>query len=496
MIRTENLHQLIDSVTTTLNGPVKAGLGTKTSQEALAAVLAILNRFKSDLVDGDRIAMEVAPQWATIVETGGELLQTDPPLHSPIQHWSDIDSGVLSLQRNLSDDQRIGRIADGLKTDDPVTRNWMSDAADLMVKLSRDFEASFVAQDLVIEEERAEGPEANLKERVETYLLDRFPQLPGHPIMKFAVVGGGNSKLTALFTLAENDVLPRQLALRMDIPNAITEARLDTEWPILQRVHELGLPVPEPILFEPEAEHIGNAFILSEQVTNAEIAGSCFPEDRARYGSNMGPDFGREAAQLLARIHSSTLEREGDSGEILAETTKNIARQSAEWRSLEKPPFSLAVDLGISWMKANPLPLGRPVCLIHGDYAQHNIMVRYGHIHSLLDWELAKRGDPAEDLAEARMMLVDGCIEWDEFVREYLEAGGPAGAVDPHAIAYYGLSVYLKHGANQTRLRSAFFNGERTDLIAAICASHYQDRITLYQSLAFRDAMEVTNARR
>lgn len=492
MIRSEDLGHFIASVSAALAGPIMNDLRSEPVKAFAGAVLAILDRIASDVADGDAITAAMRADWQRVAAGTAELIGLGSAGDATIGHWRDLDAGILTLQKALADRAAVDRLVARLSAGDARAEAWMADSAALLVGLNRAFEDSWAAQARAVRGAAGADPQAVLRERLAAYLTLRYPALPTPPIDQFAIVAGGSSKLTALFTLAPNDVLPRRLALRMDVPNAITEARLDTEYPVLERVHAIGLPVPQPILFEPDEAHLGNAFMLSTQILDARMAGSCFPEDRRREGANMGPGFGREAAKLLAELHARTLEPQGDDGTILAETTGHVARQAAEWRSMDKPPFSLALDLGIAWMAANPLPLGRPVCLIHGDYAPHNIMTRDGRLVALLDWELARRGDPAEDLAECRMMLIDGCISWDEFVAVYLASGGPPAACDPHAVAYYGLVVYLKHGVNQTRLRSAYLRGERTDFTAAICASHYQDRLTLYQSQALQDATAVT----
>ena len=265
--------------------------------------------------------------------------------------------------------------------------------------------------------------------------------------------------------------------------------QLDTEYPVLKRVFELGLPVPEPLLFEPDAAWLGGAFVLSTQVTNARMGGSPFVEDRRKYGAATGPEFGREAATLLAQLHDKTFEAAVCDTEVARERDALLKELSDTWRAMDKTPFTLQRDLSIAWLYANPLPPGRPVCLVHGDFAQHNILTRDGKIAALLDWELARLGDPAEDLAQCKMMLIGDVIEWEEFLRIYHQHGGPAQASDPHAVAFYALMLYLKHGVYQTGIRNKFIKGEGADIKGAIISGHFVDRLALYQAEALCDAM-------
>ncbi len=56
-----------------------------------------------------------------------------------------------------------------------------------------------------------------------------------------------------------------------------------------------------------------------------------------------------------------------------------------------------AVALGLKWAYAH-LPPARPHVLVHGDYRNGNLLVDASGVTAVLDWELAHKGDPMEDL--------------------------------------------------------------------------------------------------
>jgi len=121
------------------------------------------------------------------------------------------------------------------------------------------------------------------------------------------------------------------------------------------------------------------------------------------------------------------------------------------------------------------------------------MMVRDGRLAALLDWELAHPGDPAEDLAQCRMMLLPDVMPWEEFVREYVAAGGDSEACEANSVAHYCVWTYLKHGLMNATLREVYLNGARDDVIAASVASHYYYRLLVqYQARALQIAVDAS----
>src|SRR5271163_4442612 len=117
---------------------------------------------------------------------------------------------------------------------------------------------------------------------------------------------------------------------------------------------------------------------------------------------------------------------------------KQALELRAAWSGISpKTPWSLSMELGHAWLASHPVAAERPYCTVHGDFSMHNILVRDGHLAAVVDWELAAIGDPADDLAQCRMLLTPGIIEWPEFVAAYVAAGGDPLACDPQAVAYF-----------------------------------------------------------
>jgi aminoglycoside phosphotransferase (APT) family kinase protein len=89
------------------------------------------------------------------------------------------------------------------------------------------------------------------------------------------------------------------------------------------------------------------------------------------------------------------------------------------------------LELGVRWMARAGPPMGESV-VVHGDFRMGNLLVDGHGLRGVLDWELAHRGDPAEDIGWlcARAWRfggsgrVGGFGELDRFLATYASASG------------------------------------------------------------------------
>jgi len=85
--------------------------------------------------------------------------------------------------------------------------------------------------------------------------------------------------------------------------------------------------------------------------------------------------------------------------------------------------ISPLVSRGFNWLEANVPERAARTCLIHCDYGLHNILIDGDRVTALLDWEVSRAGDPAEDLSWFFSQSA-GMVEPDDFLALYHEAGG------------------------------------------------------------------------
>ena len=404
---------------------------------------------------------------------------------------SHIDAHTARIQEGLQRPDGLRQFTAALRRDTPSAQSWLRDISRGLRDILQALEdgtrrggkgrgAPSVASDI-----------GGLRQRLNGYLRERYPALPEEPIVTMTVSPGGQTKRTVLFQIASNPSLPERLVLRQDMAFNITGTVVTDEYVTLKRVFELGMPVPEPLLVEADESVLGGKFLIMREVEGAQPAGTYFPEERAYLGSAMGPGFGHDVAGALARLHSRTLDGDAEAAaRSRLDRERVVAEFQQKWPRLGNPALSLIADLGLAWLLAHPVADQRPRCLVHGDVGAHNMMARDGRLAALLDWELTKMGDPAEDLSQVKMMLLPDVMPWDEFKASYVAQGGPPAACDSHPVAYYCIWTYLKHLGLNTQLWVYFMNGERDDAPAASIAGFFIDRLLLYVARALVDALE------
>ncbi|HKQ84001.1 MAG TPA: phosphotransferase [Steroidobacteraceae bacterium] len=494
MIRPEDFANLLSTVRNAIAVDLRPDLQSDHIRAEAGALTLILDRLITQLRDGEAVASQRVPEWQQIRSQLHALsvgtVNDSPGTSGFMGSVATLHSGIADVQRTLSEPQAFERLGQQLKSDDRRTRAWLKQTVAALSDLAEAFEPKASTSKPLAATKATPPPDESLQLRdaLNAYLHKRYPSLPSEPITRFKIVPGGHTKQTAIFAVTPNDVLPEHLVLRRDLALSITGTSVIDEFPILERVYALGLPIPKPVLVEPDSSVLDGTFMIMTEVVDAVVAGTYFPEERRLAPRNVGPDFGKEVAQVLAGLHAGTQVAEATP---TTDKQKSVVELFQAWTAMEKPPASLSIDLGFAWLMNKPLP-NRPRCLIHGDVGTHNILVRDGHLVALIDWELAHPADPAEDLAQCRMMLLPDTMPWDAFVREYIAAGGNPHACDDAAVAWYCIYTYLKHGLMNAKLRARYLSGARDDVIAASVASHYFERLMQYQARALQLAVSAT----
>jgi aminoglycoside phosphotransferase (APT) family kinase protein len=231
----------------------------------------------------------------------------------------------------------------------------------------------------------AELPDAGL---VREALAEATGDDPGE--LRLSRIPGGASREVWLL---EGD--GERWALRRDPPGAQSFVSLAVEHEVIGAAASAGVPVPRPLLFEPEGGRFGTAGFLMEHVGGQSVAPRVLRRDE------LAPARERLVRQLgaaLAAIHSiDPAEPEG----VPALAGDPALAACAFWETqLDEIGEPLpATEAGLRWLRLNaPPPPGRLV-LVHGDFRLGNFIVDEEGLAAVIDWELCHVGDPAEDLA-------------------------------------------------------------------------------------------------
>lgn len=496
MIREQELPRYLQCIVDELGGPVRAEASSPYAQKVVDAIVLVLQRYRSQVEHDRPLTDDVRKRWLAVeaefraVLPDAQTLSADAAAAAS-RLLSRIDAHTTLIQERLQAPDGVQGLTSAVGSA-ASSRAWMHDVSRTLRDVLQQMEdgirrgekrrgAATVASDI-----------GGLRQKLNAYLHARDPTaLPAEPIVTMTVAPGGQTKRMVLFQIARNTSLPERLVLRQDMEFNITGTVVTDEFEMLKCVFALGLPVPEPLLIEADESILGGKFLIMREVESAQPAGTYFPEERAYLGSAMGPEFGHDVARALARLHSRTLDNDAEAAaRSRSDRERAVEEFQQKWRRLGNPALSLVADLGLVWLRAHPLADARPRCLVHGDVGAHNMMARDGRLAALLDWELAKMGDPAEDLAQVKMMLLPDVMPWDRFKASYIAEGGPPAACEDHPIAYYCIWTYLKHLGLNTQLWDYFMSGERDDAPAASIAGYFIDRLLLYVARALDDAIE------
>jgi aminoglycoside phosphotransferase (APT) family kinase protein len=253
--------------------------------------------------------------------------------------------------------------------------------------------------------------------------------------LSLSPIPGGASRET---WLVEGD--ERRWVLRRDPEGSVSLVPIEDEYALISTALAAGVPVPQPLAFEPAGGRLGTAAMLMSYIGGTSVAPRIlrkpeFETARSRLTTQL--------AEALARIHAidpsglDTILPQPDSDPALG--------QIAVWeRQLDEIGESLpTVELGLRWLRANAPEPPEPR-LVHGDFRLGNFIVDNHGLAAVIDWELAHLGDPAEDIGWLCIRSwrfgnddrpVGGVGGLDEFISAYEAAGG--APVDRERVRYW-----------------------------------------------------------
>jgi len=280
--------------------------------------------------------------------------------------------------------------------------------------------------------------------------------------------GGASQETWSFDALTEGEALPLVLRRRPAglASGAETMAlRLETEAALLGLAAGAGVPVPEVRCVLDPADALGSGYVMTR------LEGETIPRRILRDATfdAVRPHLARQCGAILARIHAIG----GSAGlqptdSVLAGLPLAPARVQLElYRGLydgydqPHPVFELA----FRWL-ADRAEESPRTSLVHGDFRNGNLMVDAGGVAGVLDWELAHRGDPMEDLGwicvnSWRFGEIDrpvgGFGDRSELFAGYEEAGGEA--VDPERVRFWEALGTLKWGIMCLTMYAIFQSG-------------------------------------
>lgn len=198
---------------------------------------------------------------------------------------------------------------------------------------------------------------------------------------------GGASREVYAVTARDDTDAPVRAVLRRDPPGHGDAARMRAEAACLRAAAAAGVPVPAVLRAEDTAPGIDAPYLLMNLVEGESIPRKLHRDPEfAPVRERLAADLGRVLG-LIHRTPLDTLDLLDDRDPL--EMIEQIYRGLADPRP--------AVEMGLRRLREHRPPPRRKA-LVHGDFRIGNFLITPDGVQAVLDWELAHRGDPIEDL--------------------------------------------------------------------------------------------------
>jgi aminoglycoside phosphotransferase (APT) family kinase protein len=276
--------------------------------------------------------------------------------------------------------------------------------------------------------------------------LERLGPRLGHgPVQGLTRLSGGASQETWAFEVGVERFILRRAPGGVAIGASAQSIGLDKEAAVISAARAGGAPTPDVAHVCRPDDGMGLAYVM-RRLEGETIARKILRDDRFAAARGV---LSAQCGTALAQIHATPAPTLPDLP--LADAAAQLTLYETAYRSFNaaRPMFSLAFR---ELERRLPAPVA-PV-LVHGDFRLGNLMVDESGLVAALDWELAHRGDPAEDLGwittpSWRFGVIDhpvgGFGAIDDLIAAYHQAGG-SPAVDAPRVAFWTLFGALKWG--------------------------------------------------
>jgi len=175
---------------------------------------------------------------------------------------------------------------------------------------------------------------------------------------------------------------------------------VETEYRTMDAVQDAAVPVPETVLWEGDRDRMGGRFfVVGFAPGDAPVVWEREEREMLYDHWDGDSDLPSQVVDAAAGIHAVDPEAVPFLEPPDDYTTWEIDRWERVYRESVRDPEP-AVEEAIRWFRANA-PEVTEYTLVHGDFRIGNMLVDGGDLSAVLDWELARVGDPMYDLGYA-----------------------------------------------------------------------------------------------
>lgn len=261
-----------------------------------------------------------------------------------------------------------------------------------------------------------------LPDATDIYLTDPVP-----------IIAGSSKKIWSFDAEWKDEYKIRRtmdLILRQDPDAGVVESDLAQENAVLKALEGWLLPIPVVFGSDLKGAVLGRPSLVIEREPGRAHRAVLRDKDPLGLGLAGQRRVARDIVDLLATLHG--LEDEELFG-VLPNPGDDPARHElAKWEG-ELDAEGLDPDGRLrparEWLHANVPPPPSKLGLVHGDFRPANVLIDEGQLSCLLDWELARYGDPADDLGwyTCSIYRVEHFLKgWTpkQFLARYVKEGG------------------------------------------------------------------------
>jgi len=313
------------------------------------------------------------------------------------------------------------------------------------------------------------------EEQLRAYLAHKMPQATDLSISNINRIPGGASRETWAFDARWREVgqeVERGFIVRRDPSASVLETERDVEFGVYRAVAGTGVPVPPVYWLETDAQWLERPFFVM-----GRVAGETDPRLLMLASPELRADMGRQAAEILARIHNLDWRSLGLDFLGVPPSPAHCADiEIDKWEAiLEKDRLEAhpILSMGLRWLRHHK-PVPQKVTLVHADYRTGNFLYDQHNILGILDWEMVHLGDPMEDVGWFCVRMwrwagdekVGGLLDRDDWYRLYEQYSGIP--VDHEAALFWEILGDIKLAIIFVTGVRSYCEGRSSEIILAL----------------------------
>ncbi|WP_256974136.1 phosphotransferase family protein [Rhodococcus sp. NCIMB 12038] len=235
-----------------------------------------------------------------------------------------------------------------------------------------------------------------------------------------------------------------RLLMRRDPTSAVVDTARSAEFHLLAALEATAIPAPRVHWLDDEGADLARPTMIGDRYDGKAHRGVLRDKNPLHLTAGQQLTLAQDMCDVLGRLHSLDIDELG-LRQILPVPASSPAEHELErWigelssNELEPQP---GLRLCAEWLRDHLPAAPDRLVLVHGDFRPANVLVDQGEFGVLLDWELARLGDPLDDLGWYTTPLyrgehfIPGQWTQEEFLARYTARTGID--VSPAALTFW-----------------------------------------------------------